>query len=539
MQFDTSSIDPKLQLIDLSRADCEESLYVFYKEAWPYIDPAPWCDSWAIDAIAEHLQAVVDGEIRKLLINISPRSSKSGLVSVALLPWTWAQPFLSPTCGAGVPFLYASYANQLSLRDSVKCRRLIESSWYQERWAHRFALTSDQNTKSRFTNDKGGERLITSIDGATTGEGAQILIADDLNAANEAFSEATVKATTDWWDTVASTRLNDPKTGAYIVIQQRLAEDDISGHILEKNRGEWCHLMIPMRYEPERSYPTLIGWKDPRKVAGELMWPERFGEEEVQSLETALGPMIANGQLQQRPEPVGGGVIKRDYWILWEKDTFPMMDFVLASLDTAYTTKTANDYSALTVWGVFSPDATAQANRIIDANGRPVYADRTYTAVAPKVLLCYAWRDRLELHNLVEKVASICKLLKVDLLLIEAKAAGLSVGQEIRRLYGDEKFGVQFFDPKSQDKLSRLYSVQHLFAEGIVYAPDKKWADMVISEVAQFPFGKHDDFTDTVSQGMRHLRDNGLIARQVERVAELESLKTYPRGNDQPLYGGI
>lgn len=521
------------QLLDLDRADFEDSLYLFYKGAWAYIDPAPWVDSWAIDAIAEHLQAVIDGQIRKLLINISPRSSKSGLVSVALLPWTWAQREATPTSGPRVPFLYASYANQLSLRDSVKCRRLIESKFYQERWGDRFQLVSDQNTKSRFTNSAGGERLITSVDGATTGEGAQIIVGDDLNAANEAFSEATVKATTDWFDTVISTRLNDPKTGAYIMIQQRLAEDDISGHILERNRGEWCHLMIPMRYEPERSFITTIGWKDPRTVPGQLMWPERFGEAEVKALETSLGPMIANGQLQQRPEPAGGGVIRREYWQLWERETFPPFDFVLASLDTAYTEKTANDYSAITIWGVFS-EMTAQANRVMDKDGRPMY-DRVYSAAAPKVMLANAWRDRLELHKLVEKVAKSCTSLKVDLLLIENKAAGISVAQEIRRLYSNEKFGVQLFDPKSQDKLSRLYSVQHLFAEGIVYAPDRSWADMVISEVAQFPFGKWDDLTDTVSQAIKHLRDNGLISRAPERAAEIEELKRY-KGRDEPLY---
>ena len=539
--FDLSKIDPKAQLLDLDRSDCEDSLYEFYKAAWPYIDSAPWVDSWAIDAVAEHLQAVIDGQLRKLLINISPRCSKSGLVSVALLPWCWAQPTVTPTSGPGVPFLYSSYANQLSLRDSVKCRRLIESKFYQERWGTRFSLTTDQNTKSRFTNSKGGERLITSVDGATTGEGAQILVGDDLNAANEAFSDASIKATTDWWDSVASTRLNDPKTGAFIVIQQRLAENDISGHILEKNTGEWCHLMIPMRFEKNRSFVTQIGWQDPRTEEGQLMWPERFGEEEVVSLERALGPMIANGQLQQRPEPAGGGIIRRDYWMTWERETFPMMDFVMASLDTAYTEKASNDFSALTVWGVFSGERSLidEPNRVIDKRGasQPMYRDNAMyeASTSPKVMMMHAWQDRLELHKLVEKVAETCTKLKCDLLLIEAKAAGHSVAQEIRRLYANERFGVQLYDPKSQDKLSRLFSIQHLFAEGLIYAPDRKWADMVITQVAQFPYAKFDDLTDTVSQALRHMRDNGLIARAPERAAEMEELKRY-RGHQEPLY---
>jgi predicted phage terminase large subunit-like protein len=529
-------VDPKAQLLDLDRVECEDSLYMFLAGAWKQIDSSPWTDGWPIEAVAEHLQAVVDGEIRRLIINIPPRMGKSSITSVALPAWTWAQSHVSPTSGPGVQFLHASYANQLSLRDSVKCRRLIESHWYQQLWGDRFALNSDQNTKSRFSNDRGGERLITSIGAAVTGEGGSIIVVDDPNAANEAFSEATIQTTIDWWDGTMSTRLNDPKTGAYIIIQQRLAEDDLTGHVLEKNVGEWTHLCLPMKYEASRSFVTTIGWKDPRTEEGELLWPERFGAQEVRLLEKQLGPFAAAGQLQQRPEPAGGGVIKRDWWQLWPDNSFPPMDFIIASLDTAYTLKTSNDYSALTVWGVFTSDASAQASRVIGLDGRPSYIDRSYTEGSPKVMLMHAWQQRLELHELVEKVASTAKSLRIDKLIIENKAAGISVAQEIRRLYGHENFAVQLFDPKSQDKLSRLYSIQHLFAEGMIYAPDRTWADLVMTQVGQFPKGKHDDLVDTVSMALRHLRELGMLVRGPERLAELESMKTYPGKQADPLY---
>ena len=529
-------VDPEQQLLDLDRADCEESLYEFLRHAWKFIDPSPWKDGWPIEAVAEHLQAVVDGEIKRLIINIPPRMGKSSITSVALPAWTWAQRHRGPTSGPGVQFLHASYANQLSLRDSVKCRRLIESPWYQKLWGQRFTLNSDQNTKSRFSNDQGGERLITSIGAAVTGEGGSIIVVDDPNAANEAFSEATIQATIDWWDGTMSTRLNDAKTGAYIVIQQRLAEDDLTGHILAKNTGEWTHLCLPMRFEKDRSFVTQVGWEDPRTEEGELLWPERFGESEVKHLETVLGPFSAAGQLQQRPEPAGGGVIKREWWKLWEEPAFPPMDYIVASLDTAYTTKTMNDASALTVWGVFSGETIAVSTRVFDEEGRPMYLDRGYNEVAPKVMMMHAWQARLELHELVEKVVKTAKSLKIDKLLIENKAAGISVAQEMRRLYGNENFAVQLFDPKSQDKLSRLYSVQHLFAEGMIFAPDRQWAEMVITQVGQFPKGKHDDLVDTVSMALRHLRELGLLTRVTERIAELESLKVYPGKGSEPLY---
>ena len=192
-------VDAEKQLRELDRVECEDSLYLFLRNGWRFLDSSPWKDGWPIEAVAEHLQAVVDGEIRRLIINIPPRMGKSSITSVALPAWTWAQHFVSPTSGPGVQFLHASYANQLSLRDSVKCRRLIESAWYQSFWGDRFKLNSDQNTKSRFSNDKGGERLITSIGAAVTGEGGSIIVVDDPNAANEAFSEASIQATIDWW----------------------------------------------------------------------------------------------------------------------------------------------------------------------------------------------------------------------------------------------------------------------------------------------------------------------------------------------------
>jgi predicted phage terminase large subunit-like protein len=294
-----------------------------------------------------------------------------------------------------------------------------------------------------------------------------------------------------------------------------------------------------MRYEPERSFVTSIGWEDPRKEAGELLWPERFGEAEVDELEAKMGPWTAAGQLQQRPEPKGGGVIKREWWQLWERDIFPSLDYVIASLDTAYTTKTENDYSALTVFGVFSGgDQKAVATRVIGRDEETISViKRSYTEEHPKVMMLWAWQERLELHDLVLKVQESMKRFKVDKLLIENKAAGISVAQEIRRLFAHEDFAVQLVDPKSQDKLSRLYSVQHLFAEGLIWAPDRQWADQVITQVSTFPKGKHDDLVDTVSMGLRHLREIGLLSRGVEYTADIESQMDFTGSAPPPLYG--
>jgi len=539
LQLDGKTISIEGQLQDLDRAEFEDSLYAFLMNGWKYIDPAPFAHGWPIEAVAEHLQAVVDGDIKRLIINIPPRCEKSSLTSVAFHAFTWAQRRKSDTSGPGVQFLHASYSQSLTLRDSTKCRRLIESPWYQGLWGDRFHLMADQNTKSRFDNDKGGSRLSTSVGSSLTGEGGNIIVVDDPNAAQEAHSEATIATTIEWWDGALSTRLNNAKTGAFVVIQQRLSEEDLTGHILSKEVGEWTHLCLPMRFEPERSFITSIGWEDPRKEAGELLWPERFGEREVANLERQMGPWTAAGQLQQRPEPKGGGVIKREWWQLWERDTFPSLDYVIASLDTAYTTKTENDFSALTIWGMFSGgEQTAIANRVIGRDSETIsMIKRTYTEEHPKAMLLFAWQERLELHQLVLKVSESMKKFKVDKILIENKAAGISVAQEIRRLYGHEDFAVQLVDPKSQDKLSRLYSVQHLFAEGLIFAPDRAWADQVITQVSTFPKGKHDDLVDTVSMALRHLREIGLLVRGDEFTADLEGQMHHVGAPPVSLYG--
>jgi predicted phage terminase large subunit-like protein len=518
----------------------EESLVDFFESSWRYIDPAPFATGNPIEAVAEHLQAVCFGDIKRLIINIPPRCAKSSLVSVAFPAWVWAQNPRndSPTSGCGTQFLHASYAQNLALRDSTKCRRLIMSPFYQHYWGERFSLTKDQNAKGRFDNSAGGSRLSTSVGSALTGEGGNIIVVDDPNNAQEAFSEAKIQETIDWWDSALSTRLNDQRNGAFIVIQQRLSEQDLTGHIMSKDVGDWTHLCLPMRYEPERSFYTSIGWKDWRSEPGELLWPERFGEREVELLERQLGPWSAAGQLQQRPEPKGGGVIKRDWWQLWQRDNYPNCDYVIASLDTAYTTKQENDFSALTIWGIFSGgDQSAIATRVMTPDGEVVSSiKRTYTEEHAKVMLLHAWQERLELHELVEKVQQSLRTYNVDKLLIENKAAGHSVAQEIRRLYGHEDFAVQLVDPKGQDKLARLYSVQHLFAEGLVFAPDRSWADMVITQVGMFPKGKHDDLVDTVSMGLKHLRELGLLVRGAEFTADIEDQMQHRGAGPQPLY---
>lgn len=283
----------------------------FMRQAWPILEPAtPYVHGWHVDAIADHLTAVTQGQIRRLLINMPPRHMKSLAISVFWPSWSWTeQPELR--------WLFASYALSLSKRDSLKCRRLIESPWYQERWGGVFQLTGDQNEKLRFENDHTGYRLATSVGGAATGEGGDIVVIDDPHNANEAESDTIREGVIEWFDGVMSTRLNDPKRGRMVTVMQRAHSKDVAGHILEC--GGWEHLCLPAEYEPKpQVYVTSLGFEDPRTEPGELLWPERFGRAEIDSLKKSLGSYRAAGQLQQRPAPADGGIFKRHWWRFWQ-----------------------------------------------------------------------------------------------------------------------------------------------------------------------------------------------------------------------------
>jgi len=532
-------IDSGETLRAIQKRKCEQSLAYFIRKAWSIIEPGqPYVHGWHIDFLCSHLEAItagleVDNTIyNRLLINVPPGTMKSLTVGVFWPAWEWG-----PMNMPHMRYVCASHSQDLAIRDGLRMRRLIMSEWYQSNWGDRVILTGDQNQKTKFENLATGFRQATASGSITGARGDRVIIDDPLSV-DGANSDAIRASTNTWFLESVPTRLNNPKSSAIVVVMQRLHEEDVSGIILEKELG-YDHIMLPMRYDPTRAMPTKLDYSDPREEDGELLFPERFPIEVVDRDEKAMGPYATAGQFQQTPEPRGGGIIKRDWWQLWDADAYPMMDFVVASVDTAYTEKTENDPSAMTIWGIYSQDTVAQATKVVAKNGTlhdySMQVSREYAEQHPKAMLMHAWHAHLPLHELVTKVAESCSRLKVDLLLIEGKASGLSVAQEIRRLYGSEPWGVQIINPGSQDKMSRLYSVQHLFAEGLIFAPDRTWADQVITQCAQFPRAKHDDLVDTVSMALRHMRTAGMLTRAQEHLESIDQMKKSPV-KTAPLY---
>jgi len=433
-------------------------------------------------------------------------------------------------------YICVSHSQDLAIRDGLRMRRVVESEWYQRLWPH-VVLTSDQNQKTRFENTATGWRMAAAA-GSITGARADRVVCDDPLSVSDAMSAQIKQTTTDWFLEAVPTRLSSPQESAILVICQRLAEDDISGVILDKFADAWDHIMLPMRFDPGRAMPTKLGYADLREFEGELLFPKRFPEEVVERDERIMGAWATASQFQQSPEPRGGGIIPRASWQLWPHEHFPQFDFVCASLDTAYTIKEENDPSAMTIWGVWSGgEQTAQITGSITREGEmQTILNRQYTQEHPKVMLIHCWTERLELHDLVERVREACVKWQVDLLLVENKAAGISVAQEIRRVYGGDMFGTQLIDPRGQDKVARLYAVQHLFNDELIYAPNKTWADLAINQCAVFPKSKHDDIVDTVSMALSYMRKAGMLLRGREWTEQLTDQMTHKGRPPDPLY---
>jgi predicted phage terminase large subunit-like protein len=459
----------------INKVLAERSLAEFVKQLWPYIDPHPYVHGWHIDAICEHMEAVVNGDIKRILINIPPRHMKSISISVGLCPWAWLK---KPS----LQFLYSSYASGLSIRDGVKARRVIDSPMYKSRWGEKFTLTSDQNTKIRFDNKEGGYRISTSVDGMTTGEGGDIIVIDDPNNVKEAESDVKRNSTNEWFDEVMQSRFNDPKTGALVVIQQRTNAQDLSGHILKKyGTDEYYHLILPAEYEPKTRSISWGGWVDPRTEEGELLWPERFGVPEVERLKLSLGVYAAAGQLQQRPSPRDGGIIPiKSFQRYTRRPELEQISRLSLVFDTAQKDKELNDYSVCQVW-----------------------AETSWG-----YYLLFVWRKKVLFPELERMAIALCEEWCPHEVIIEDKSSGTSLIQCLKERTNFPIFGE---DPGSQSKILRMENESTLIESGKVYIPDANdnpppWLADFEDECLVFPNGEHDDQIDPMSMYLKRVR---------------------------------
>jgi predicted phage terminase large subunit-like protein len=289
----------------IEREYCARSLANFVREAWHVLEPGqPYIHGWHVDAICEHLEAITDGELTRLLINIPPGTMKSTLTSVFWPAWEWG-----PKGLPHIRMIGASHEQGLAVRDTRKMRNLISSQWFQERWP--IAMTSDQNQKTFYENSSTGWRQACAV-ASMTGKRGDRVVWDDPHSVEAALSVAHRETALRVFQETLPTRLNNPDSSAIVIVMQRLHESDVSGFILEDDYG-YDHLCLPMEFEPERRCTTSLGFTDPRTEDGELLFPERFSRTTVDRDKKIMGRMAVAGQFQQRPAPRGAGFFE------WEK----------------------------------------------------------------------------------------------------------------------------------------------------------------------------------------------------------------------------
>jgi predicted phage terminase large subunit-like protein len=512
------AISPGILLDFLKREkltrSAEASLLSFAEQAWEIIEPtAKFEKNWHLEAIAEHLEAVSAGEIQNLLVNMPPGCCKSILVSVIWPAWDW---LLDPS----LRILGASYGEDLAVRDARKTRDIITSDWYQDRWPH-VKLVKGDDQKTKYSLTARGWRMATSVGGRATGEHPDRKIVDDPHSAKQAASDAERTTGVTWFNSTLSTR-GVARGASTVVVMQRLHEQDISGFILD-NFTDYEHLCLPMRYEKELAKPkTKLGFVDPRTTEGSLLWPQLFPEEKIKKMETALGEYGTAGQLQQRPAPTGGGILKSKGLQLWPAGKeLPEFDFVVQSWDTAYTEATTGDPSALTVWGTAKHEGK-QIAVLLDC-----FTDNlAYPKLKLKVI--EEWGSR---YGKDDRHA--------DTTLVEQKSSGHSIIQDLRQA----GIPVRAYNPGKADKVVRAHTVAPLIDAQIIYIPEStrepskfvSWARPLIKEMEVFPNGAHDDMVDTLTQALIYLKDAGFIASgegyeedKIEEYADDKVLKTNP-----------
>lgn len=549
-------------------------LIAFVRYFWSVLEPeTPFVDGWPLWAIAEHLESVTFGEVNRLLINVPPGFAKSIIVDCFWPAWEWG-----PMKKTHYRYVAFSYSSSLTERDNDRFRTLITSLSYQQMYGPIRTKVKTESMPYEVLNEEGkvelrnkttikvinthtGWKLASSVGGVATGERGDRVIIDDPHSVQEAESERVREETIRWFRESISSRFNNLKTGALVIIMQRVHEEDVSGVALGPE-FDYCHCMIPWEYDTGRQrdaegnpIENQIGWSDPREEDGDPAWLDRFDEESINRLKREVGPYGWASQFQQAPAPRGGGLFKREWWQLWEPDDgkFPIFDLVVASLDGAFTEDEENDPSALTVWGTFvHPETKKNCIMLIHAWRKHLAfsAERFERLALESVIDGARWlpeaivpgmnEDEVKRRNarfkrrtqskwgLVEWVQDTCQAYKVDLLLIENKATGRPAAQEIANRYGLQRFGIQMCEPKG-DKVARALSVQPTFAQGLVYAPEREWSELVIAEMEVFPKGARDDLTDTATQVMKYFRDAGLAMTDEETAHE-----EYERGLHRP-----
>jgi predicted phage terminase large subunit-like protein len=444
------------------RERARENFLDFVRYVWPEFICGPHHR-----IMAEKFEALVRGDLTRVIINIAPRHGKSELTSYLFLAWLMGR---DPTS----KIIQATHTGELAMRFGRKVRNLMDSELYKEVFPE-VALAADSKAAGRWETNKGGEYFATGVGGAMTGRGANYLVIDDPHSEQDALSETAMEAAHEWYTSGPRQRLQPG--GKILLVMTRWSKKDLTEMVLkdqarDSRSDKWDVI----------EFPAIM-------PSGKPCWPEFWKLDDLLAVKAALPLNKWSAQWQQNPTSEEGAIFKREWWKVWPHENIPRLKYIIQSYDTAYSKKETADFSAITTWGVFQPS-------VDDPDS---------------LILLDAKKGRWDFPELKRKALEFYKFWNPDCVLIEAKASGLPLTQELRRT----GIPVVNYSPggrnKSTDKVSRANSVSPVFEAGMVWAPDQPWAEEVVEEMAEFPFGENDDLTDSAVQAVIRFRQGNFI----------------------------
>lgn len=453
---------------EIVREKAERTLPAFIEQAWAVIEPGtPYVDNWHIHLIGEYMQAINQGQIKRLIINIPPRNMKSIEATVCYPAWTWIK-------APEKRFIKVSYADTLSRKHNILTRDIITSPWYQENWGNVFSLKDDVNRQNEFKNSAQGFMFSTSIGGTLTGEGGDVIIIDDPQDPKQANSIAERETVISFFQNKLQTRLNDPENGVIILIMQRLHEKDLTGHILSERLG-YEHLKLPA-IAPERAAITFpISKKQIVREEGDILNPARFSRKVLDELKRTMGSMQFAGQFQQSPVPDEGIIFKRE----WLNKTFrelPAGTTIIQSWDLPFKNSEASAKCA----GIVMARKGAELFILDCVNDKMSFVD-SVTAI----------KDLTKKHP------------KARGKVVEDKANGPAIIDFLKK----DVPGMIAFNPRGS-KEDRALSVAPYFEAGNVYFLEgAPWAGDLREDLRKFPNGTYKDTVDATVQAILYLMD--------------------------------
>ena len=414
--------------------------------------------------IADKLTRVAKGELKRLIVNMPPRHTKSEFASIYFPSWVMG---LKPD----MKIMQTTHTADLSINFGRKVRNLMDSDEYSKIFP-KVSLAADSKSAGKWQTSQGGEYFAAGVGGAIAGRGADLLIIDDPHSEQDAMSINLLDSCYEWYTSGPRQRLQPG--GSIVIVMTRWNTADLTGRLLtrqtETHSDQWEVVELPAIFED----------------SGNVLWPEFWKKEELDAVKASIPVSKWNAQYQQNPTSEEGAIIKREWWQLWEAEDPPACHYVIQSYDTAFSKKETADYSAITTWGVFSPQE----------------------GMGDAIILLDAQKGRWDFPELKAVAQEQYVEFSPDMVLIESQASGTPLTHELRAMGIPV---VNYRPSRGNDKMTRVHAASPVFEAGMVWAPDRIFADEVIEECAAFPFAPHDDYVDTTTQAILRFRQGNFI----------------------------